>query len=242
MTGRARKITAVTTDSDPGSAAFTAATTGRREPGVPPDDGRVRLVLVRHGRTPSNLGHVLDTVLPGPSLDEVGAAQADEVAALLADWPVRAVHASVAARARETAAPIAARLGIEVSLLDGVHEISVGDLNGRSDDEAKTIFDDVFTSWWDGDTARRQPGGDSADDLRARFLPDVERALTGVTDGAVVIVSHGAAIRLAMSTLLAGRDGETWARDNLVPNTGRIVLRADPDGWTLESHDPMPGT
>jgi broad specificity phosphatase PhoE len=226
---------------DPGSAAFTAATTGRREPGVPPEDGRVRLVLVRHGRTPSNVAHRLDTALPGPSLDEVGAAQADEVAELLADWPVRAVHASVAARARETAAPIAARHGMAVSVLEGVHEISVGDLDGRSDDEAKTIFDEVFRSWWDGDTARPQPGGDSADTLRARFLPDVDRALGGVTGGAVVIVSHGAAIRLAMSALLAGRDGATWARDNLVPNTGRIVLRADPDGWTLERHDPMPG-
>lgn len=232
----------MTTESDPGSAAFTAATTGRREPGVPPDDGRVRLVLVRHGRTPSNVQHVLDTMLPGPSLDEVGAAQADEVAALLAGWPVRAVHASVAARARETAEPIAARHRTEVSVLHGVHEISVGDLHGRSDEEATTLFDDVFASWWAGDTARPQPGGDSADDLRARFLPDVERALDGVTGGAVVIVSHGAAIRLAMSTLLAGRDGETWARDNLVPNTGRIVLRVDPDGWTLESHDPMPGS
>lgn len=201
----------------------------------------MRLVLVRHGRTPSNVSHTLDTVLPGPSLDDVGAAQADEVAGLLADWPVHAVYASVAARARETAAPIAARQGMDVAVLDGVHEISVGDLNGRSDDEAKRIFDDVFTSWWDGDTARPQPGGDSADDLRARFLPDVDRALDGVTGGAVVIVSHGAAIRLTMSALLAGRDGETWARDNLVPNTGRIVLRADPDGWTLESHDPMPG-
>lgn len=231
----------MTTESDPGSAAFTAATTGRREPGVPPDDGRVRLVLVRHGRTPANLRHVLDTVLPGPSLDGVGSAQADEVAALLADWPVRAVHASLAARARETAAAIAARHRTDVSVLDGVHEISVGELDGRSDDEAKELFDDVFASWWDGDTGRPQPGGDSADDLRARFLPDVDRALDGVTDGAVVIVSHGAAIRLAMSTLLAGRNGETWARDNLIPNTGRIVLRADPDGWTLESHDPMPG-
>ena len=228
-------------NADPGSGAFTAATTGRREPGVPPDDGRVRLVFVRHGRTPSNVRRVLDTVLPGPSLDEVGAAQADEVARLLADWPVRAVHASVAARARETAAPIAARHGTDVSVLKGVHEISVGDLEGRTDDAARDVFDDVCASWWAGDTGRRQPGGDSADDLRARFLPDVDQALDGVADGAVVIVSHGAAIRLAMSALLAGRDGEWWARDNRVPNTGRVVLHADPDGWTLESHDPMPG-
>ncbi len=227
--------------SDPGSAGFTAASVARREPGVPPDDGRVRLVLVRHGRIVSNVRHALDTRLPGPPLDEVGVAQADEVAGLLADWPVRAVHASRAARARETAASISARHGLDVTVLDGVHEIWVGDLDGRTDDEAKTTFDDVFASWWAGDTARPQPGGESADDLRARFLPDVQKVLDGVSDGAVVLVSHGAAIRLTMSALLAGRDGERWARDNLVPNTGRVVLRADPDGWTLESCDPMPG-
>jgi len=228
--------------SDPGSAAFTDAPVARREPGVPPADGRTRLVLVRHGRTVSNVEHRLDTRLPGPPLDELGVRQADEVAGLLAGWPVRAVHASLAARARETAAPIAARHGLDVRVLRGVHEIWIGDLDGRIDDEARDTFDDVFRSWWAGDTARRQPGGESADDLHGRFLPDVDRAVDGVSGGAVVIVSHGAAIRLAMSTLLAGRDGETWARDNLVPNTGRIVLRADPDGWTLESWDPMPGS
>lgn len=226
--------------ADPGSAAFTAASVGHREPGVPPRDGRARLVLVRHGRIVSNVRHALDTRLPGPSLDEVGVAQADLVAGLLADWPVRAVHASRAARARETAAAIAARHGMDVDVLDGVHEIWVGDLDGRVDEQALTTFDDVFASWWAGDTARQQPGGESADDLRARFLPDVRSIMDGITDGAVVLVSHGAAIRLSMAALLADRDGETWARENLVPNTGRVVLRADPDGWVLESCDPMP--
>ena len=48
---------------DPGSAAFTAASVASREPGVPPDDGRTRLVLVRHGRIVSNVEQKLDTRL-----------------------------------------------------------------------------------------------------------------------------------------------------------------------------------
>ncbi|MFP5068795.1 histidine phosphatase family protein [Pseudonocardia nantongensis] len=232
------------------ATAFAAVGSGARSAQVPPDDGAFRLVLVRHGRTPSNVRHALDTALPGPSLDELGRSQAEEVAGLLSGWPVRAVHASHATRARETAEPVAARLGLRVELLPGVHEVFVGDLDGRVDGPARDEFDAIFASWWDGDPDRRMPGGESARDLWGRFLPDLAR-VSGTPDaadsGAVVVVSHGAAIRLASLALLGGEDGSGPARPDArdgrnrpVPNTGRVVLRRDPDGWTTELWDPMP--
>lgn len=230
-----------------GAASFAAADTGARTAQVPPRDGALRLVLVRHGRTPSNVAHRLDTALPGPSLDELGRSQADEVAGLLAGWPVHTVHASRATRARETAAPIGAALGLDVALLPGAHEVSVGDLEGRSDDDARRIFDEVFESWWTGDVDRPMPGGESARDVWDRFLPDIARVTDGAGPGAVVVVSHGAAIRILSLALLGGADGSgpgrpdaADGRDHPVPNTGRVVLRRDPDGWTRELWDPMP--
>ena len=248
----------VTDTEHDGAASFTAAGAGPRVPEIPPDDGAVRLVLVRHGRTPSNVRHALDTKLPGPGLDEVGRRQAREVAGLLAGWPVRTLHSSRATRARETAAPIAAALGTDVQLLPGVHEVFVGDLDGRADDEARAVFDGVFDAWWDGDVRRRMPGGESARDVWDRFLPDLAAVLDGVTSGAVVVVSHGAAIRLTTFALLGGVDGAgggaagadlcsapgradaPFGREHPIPNTGRVVLRRDPDGWTTELWDPMP--
>jgi broad specificity phosphatase PhoE len=47
-----------------------------------------------------------------------------------------------------------------------------------------------------------------------------------------VLVSHGAAIRLAAAALL-GDTAETW----YVPNTGLVVLRPTPGGWELEDWD-----
>ena len=211
-----------------------------REPAVPPDDGALRLVLVRHGRTPSNVARALDTALPGPALDELGRAQAAEVAGLLAGWPVRAVFASRATRAQQTAASIAEGLGLPVTTLDGVHEIFVGELEGLTDEVSRARFDEIFEAWWDGDPDRPQPGGESATDLRTRFLADVERALEGIDSGAVVLVSHGAAIRLSSAVLLAGRAEAGRGRDHPLPNTGRVVLRRDPDGWALELWDPIP--
>ena len=47
-----------------------------------------------------------------------------------------------------------------------------------------------------------------------------------------MLVSHGAAIRMAAGALL-GDTTETW----YVPNTGLVVLRREAPGWVLESWD-----
>jgi broad specificity phosphatase PhoE len=193
----------------------------------------MRLVLARHGRSTANVAHVLDSRPPGAPLDELGLDQARQLGARLADRPVRAVHASRAVRAQQTAAPVAAAHHLPVQVLDGVHEISLGDLEGSSGPDALAAFDEVYAAWWRGDLAARLPGGESALDLRARYLPALEKILVGARDGDdVVLVSHGAAIRLAAAALL-GETAETW----YVPNAGLVVLRPGPDGWVLESWD-----
>jgi probable phosphoglycerate mutase len=54
----------------------------------------------------------------------------------------------------------------------------------------------------------------------------------GGTAGDVLLVSHGAAIRLGAGVLLGGTAGASY-----VPNTGLVVLRREPHGWALESWD-----
>jgi probable phosphoglycerate mutase len=193
----------------------------------------VRLVLARHGRTTANVAHILDSRPPGAPLDELGREQADQLGVRLADHPVRTVHASRAIRAQQTAAPVAAAHGLTVDVLDGVHEVLVGDLEGRSDDAALEAFREVYDAWWRGELDARLPGGESALDLRSRFLPAIEGITTdGAGDGDVVLVSHGAAIRLAAAALL-GDTAETW----YVPNTGLVILRRGAEGWELEDWD-----
>ena len=191
----------------------------------------MRLVLARHGRTTANAARILDSRPPGAPLDEEGRAQAEQLAERLANHPIRSVHASRAIRTQQTAAPVAAAHGLAVEVVDGVHEVSIGELEGRSDEAAFEIFYEVYHAWWQGELDAHLPGGESALDLRARFLPVVER-LTVDGDGDVVVVSHGAAIRMAAAALL-GDTVETW----YVPNTGLVVLRREQQGWALESWD-----
>jgi broad specificity phosphatase PhoE len=191
----------------------------------------VRLVMARHGETAANVQHMLDTRPPGMPLNERGHAQAAALGARLAADPVSAVHASVAVRAQQTAAPVAAAHGLDVRVVDGVHEVFCGELEGRSGRAALERFMAVYEAWWVGDLDARLPGGESARDVRDRFLPALDRILDGAS-GDIVLVSHGAAIRLAAAALL----GDT-AETRFLPNTGLVVLRPDGDGWALEHWD-----
>jgi probable phosphoglycerate mutase len=111
----------------------------------------VRLVMARHGETPANAQHMLDTRPPGLPLNELGQAQAAALAQRLAPDPVTAVHASVAIRAQQTAAPVAAAHGLDVQVVDGVHEVFCGELEGRSGRAALERFMVVYEAWWTGD-------------------------------------------------------------------------------------------
>lgn len=193
-----------------------------------------RLILARHGQTDSNVHRVLDSRPPGAPLNALGRAQAAALGQRLAGEDVAVVCASVALRARETAAPVAAAHALPVDVVEGVQEIFCGDLEGRSDDDAREQFDAVYHAWARGDLDAHLPGGESALDLRSRFVPAVDRVTDGV-DGPVVLVSHGAAIRLAAAALL----GDT-AETDYVPNTGLVILARTGAGWTLEHWDTAP--
>ena len=195
---------------------------------------RVRLMLVRHGQTDSNLLRALDSRPPGAPLNDLGHAQAAAVGGRLAAEPVAAVYASRAIRAQQTAAPIAFAHDLPVTVLDGVQEVFCGDLEGRTDLSAREEFDRIYTAWWAGDLDAHLPGGESAHDLRDRYLPVVEQ-ITGGASGAVVLVSHGAAIRLAAAALL-----KDPTLTGYVPNAGLVVLADDGAGWTLEHWDQAP--
>lgn len=196
--------------------------------------GAPRLILVRHGQTDANVRGALDTLPPGEPLNELGQAQAREAAQRLADAPVTAVHASTATRAQQTAAPIAAAHGLEVEVVDGAHEIFVGDYEGREDEAGRAAFRAVYGRFWAGDLDARLPGGESASELRARFTQAVEKIMDGAT-GTVVLASHGAAIRLGAAALLGD-----LAETGYVRNAGFVILRPEADGWALEHWDPAP--
>ncbi|SDN29121.1 histidine phosphatase family protein [Allokutzneria albata] len=191
----------------------------------------LRLILVRHGQTQSNVDLILDTKLPGPPLTGEGRRQALAAGLALASEPVRAVYASEAARARETAAPIADAHGLDVVVLPGAHEVQIGELEGRSDMPAVEKYREVYCSWVGGDLDRAMPGGgETGRQIRERFLSAIERITSVHSEGTVVLVSHAGVIRFIVGQLVPDVD-ELVAGHAYLPNTGRVVLEVDSSGW-----------
>jgi broad specificity phosphatase PhoE len=189
----------------------------------------MRLLLIRHGQTLDNVHGELGTVVPGPILTELGDEQAAAIPAALSGEHIEGIYASSMQRTSLTAAPLAAALGLEVEILDGLKEIGAGDFEGRSDKDSVRAYMGTILSWWQ-DSAARIPGSESGDEFFARFTDAVGRA-AAAHRGTVAIFSHGAALRTWASAISRNID-EAFSRLHDLPNTAMIVLEGSPeDGW-----------
>src|SRR5437763_16103469 len=110
----------------------------------------MRLLLIRHGQTPSNLKHLLDTAAPGPALTALGQEQAAALPQALAAEQIDALYASTLVRTQLTAAPLAAATRLEVQVRGGIRELGAGDLEMRGDDEAVALYLTTAFAWAEG--------------------------------------------------------------------------------------------
>ncbi|MFI8242712.1 histidine phosphatase family protein [Streptomyces sp. NPDC085866] len=191
----------------------------------------MRLLLIRHGQTPSNLDHLLDTAVPGPGLTPLGEAQAAALPAALADEDIDALYASTLTRTQLTAAPLAAARALGVIVRDGIREITAGDLEMVPGDspEGERYMRTVF-AWAAGDTTLRIPGGENGEEVLARYDAVIaEAAASGA--GSVAMISHGAAIRM-WTAARADNVDVAFAAARPLENTGVVILEGSPsDGF-----------
>ena len=73
----------------------------------------MRLLLIRHGQTPSNVDGLLDTARPGPGLTELGERQAAEIPDALKHEAIDGIYVSVLRRTLITATPLIVDRGLD---------------------------------------------------------------------------------------------------------------------------------
>jgi probable phosphoglycerate mutase len=194
-----------------------------------------RLVLVRHGQSYGNVDRRLDTRPPGSELTPLGRDQARAFARDGLSRPGLLLH-SVAIRAAQTAAEISAEVDVPASEVTGIHEVQVGELENRSDDDAVAEFNAIYRRWHEGERDAPLPGGETANQVLDRYLPVLTDLRMRYLDddewsSDIVVVSHGAAIRLT-AAMLAGVES-SFVLDHHLNNTEAVVLAPVTDGrWS----------
>lgn len=207
----------------------------------------MRLLLIRHGQTPGNVLGQLDTAHPGPGLTELGQRQAAALPRALVNEQIDALYASKLVRTQVTATPLARARGLEIQVLDGLHEIEAGALEKLTDHESHMRYMRTAFAWTSGDLDRRMPDGPNGHDFFQRYDADIANiAATAAASGsdgdssAVAVVSHGAAIRVWAAARVQNIDIDFAAR-HILANTGIVALDGDPDaGWHLLHWDGSP--
>ncbi|GEL26201.1 hypothetical protein PSU4_51550 [Pseudonocardia sulfidoxydans NBRC 16205] len=163
------------------------------------------LYLVRHGESTWNVAGLLQGCTAHVPLTARGRAQARAAAEVLAARPVRAIVSSDQRRAVDTAAVIAARLGLPVVTTAALREQCHGAWEGTSAAGRAEMLAGADPDW-------APPGGEPARALAAR----VETFLDGCVPVGTVLVSHGETLRTALA-LLTGTD------DGAVPPNGAVT-------------------
>jgi probable phosphoglycerate mutase len=205
--------------------------------------------MVRHGQTPSNVLHRLDTAAPGPGLTALGERQAEALPGVLAGERPDAVWTSTLVRTQLTAAPLARALGLPVQVRDGLREVEAGDLEMRDDEDAQRLYLSTVFAWAAGDTALAMPGGPTGEEVLGRLDGVVAEAAEALGaraadggPGTAVLVSHGAAVRLWVAARASNVD-VPFAEAHALANTGVVVVVGNAaDGWTVESWAGSPVT
>jgi probable phosphoglycerate mutase len=186
-----------------------------------------RVLIARHGEAEYETEVCSDD---GGSLTPLGRGQARALAERLRGERVARVWTSSLSRAVQTAEIVAAGLGVDVVVREGLREYGVGALAGSAGDE-KDYFEGVFRLWAGGDDAAQVAGGERIVD----FVDRVQGVLDEVADThpgeAALVVSHGGAI-LATVPQLVGLP-RTRGLGITLANCALIELAKDADGWRL---------
>ena len=187
----------------------------------------MRLLLIRHGQTPANVLGLLDTAHPGPGLTALGERQANAVAEALRTRTIDGVFASTLVRTQLTALPFA-----PATVIDGLHEIEAGDLEGRSDRASARTYLETAFAWGSGNLDVTMPGATDGHAFFERFDRGIS---TAASVGAAVVFSHGAAIRV-WTAARARNVPPIFAGTHYLENTGVVELDGSPEhGWALIS-------
>ena len=218
-------------DERPGGDGQRTGSGGER-PGwsAAPDLGApATFVLLRHGETPlTPQKRFSGSGGTDPSLSDAGREQAHRVAEALARrGTVQAVIASPLARTRETAAIVAARLGLDVAVDDGLRETDFGAWEGLTFGEVRERYPDDLNAWLADPEARPTGGGESFAETAARIAVTRDELVAAHTGRTLLLVTHVTPVKTLIRLALGAPPGSLFRMELSAASLSAVAYYAD---------------
>ncbi|MFE2461224.1 bifunctional RNase H/acid phosphatase [Streptomyces sp. NPDC059402] len=196
----------------------------------PPDMGApATFVLLRHGETPlTPQKRFSGSGGSDPSLSAVGREQAEKVAASLARrGTIEAVVASPLARTRETAGIVAARLGLEVAIEEGLRETDFGAWEGLTFGEVRERYPDDLDAWLASPDAEPTGGGESFAATGTRIAATRDKLVAAYAGRTVLLVSHVTPIKTFLQLALGAPPESLFRMELSAASLSAVAYYAD---------------
>ena len=191
----------------------------------------LRIFLIRHGETEWNKQNRLQ----GHSdmhLSPEGYHQAIALADHAPFQHAEAIYSSDLLRAMETAGVIAERFNLGVKIMPELRETNFGDWEGREISELATESPKAFGKFFTDPERCHPPQGETFLECQARVMIAIREIIANHDNQNVIVVSHGAAIRLILGAALDMPIHKMWAIGQF--NMAVNILRVDDGEFTVE--------
>ncbi|SES02716.1 probable phosphoglycerate mutase [Streptomyces sp. yr375] len=198
--------------------------------GAAPDLGApATFVLLRHGETlltPQK--RFSGSGGTDPSLSDVGREQAERVAAALARrGTIQHILASPLARTRETAGAVADRLGLEVTVEDGLIETDFGAWEGLTFGEVRERHPDDLNAWLADPEAEPTGGGESFAATATRIAATRDRLVAAYAGRTVLLVTHVTPIKTFVRLALGAPPESLFRMELSAASLSAVAYYAD---------------
>ncbi|MGX1030846.1 bifunctional RNase H/acid phosphatase [Streptomyces sp. SAI-097] len=196
----------------------------------PPDMGApATFVLLRHGETPlTPQKRFSGSGGSDPSLSPVGREQAEKVAESLARrGTIEAIVASPLARTRETAGIVAARLGLEVTVEEGLRETDFGAWEGLTFGEVRERHPADLDAWLASPDAEPTGGGESFAATGVRIAATRDKLVAAYAGRTVLLVSHVTPIKTFLRLALGAPPESLFRMELSAASLSAVAYYAD---------------
>ncbi|MEU3776428.1 bifunctional RNase H/acid phosphatase [Streptomyces sp. NPDC032472] len=212
------------------SAAEASAPKAGQGQGWGPDMGPpATFVLLRHGETAlTPQKRFSGSGGSDPELSPAGRRQAFAVAeALAARGTIQTVISSPLQRCRETAQTVADRLGLEVTVEQGLREVDFGAWEGLTFAEVRERFPADLQAWLDSPKAAPTGGGESFTAATRRISATRDRLLAAHAGRTVLLVTHVTPVKILVRLALGAPPESLFRMELSAASLSAVAYYAD---------------
>ncbi|UIX35017.1 bifunctional RNase H/acid phosphatase [Streptomyces sp. GQFP] len=186
-------------------------------------------VLLRHGETPlTPQKRFSGSGGTDPSLSDVGRDQAERVAESLARrGTIEAIIASPLTRTRQTAAAVAARLGLDVTIDEGLRETDFGAWEGLTFGEVRERYPDDINAWLASPKAEPTGGGESFAATARRMAITRDKLIAAHAGRTVLLVTHVTPIKTLIRLALGAPPESLFRMELSAASLSAVAYYAD---------------